>query len=1291
MERLPPGEMDGSRVAGEEPASSGAWHRTRDGGSRREAWVKIARDIRVPNHYHALLELAGETPETAAQIEKDLPRTGATFAKQGFRLNPGEPTWRALRNILTAYAAHDPETGYVQSMNFQAAFLVLAGLDEEDAFWCLVALVTKIVPGYFSEGMAAAKLDQRVFSRLVHQHLPAVGLHLETIAPDNIVPAIISSQWLLTLFVNVLPAGATMRVWDRVFESETRAPLFACALALLEPAHDAILACDEMGETVELLQSLGQETQSDENAEEADNSAGGGAEDAAVRDADEVANVSLITRKDSEKTAEKHDTDASFSSTSGKEDALIARMDAYLAGACAPLSFLKEVSRERGRRRRPSDDGLPEAVKRAVPAVTEIDELVDGLRSDLRDVVGEGALARADAEADAREEAERAAAEKGARAAARGARRDARRAAAAAAADAVGPDASLASLRGAAADTAADSAEASSGSDDSEDDAWELTPGPTAVGAEWAENLLAAGWATRGVASDAARARRVFFPERNGPEFDSFRVPDRVPGSPETSTERRPGEPPLGMASFSLSSSLSSSREGETRADFADSAGSSGESKTFVLPSAFADAFARAETSARRVDEALSTVSFPAFARAYADVARTVAFAPVRALAEAHPRLLAKRETFADELKTFREMANATQRALASSASDEDAGLAFRPGSGARDAGLPVGGPYWTAWADSLFEHVIRRADETMEGLRDAANVLDRVARETRGDFPEKETSTSRETEPGGFGLAPEASRMSACADAHETRVAEALRQCASLTSVIAEDAKNDLPLLLANRDTTSLDLRREAQSAAAAIATWSAAAESRRRRKTKAALDAMRDAADAAAAAFEAGTAEDAAAAAAATPAAPPPTRVSSRPPSEDDGFPTSRRDPASLAASFALEDAQLESASVSLATAVKTVSRRKNAVARERANAEAVRLQSEKTALDAKRRAARLERVASACHTSLQTRVDCFTLQSSLLPSLEASVLELGAASAALVREGVVNDHLPWLTASADAAALTYVSVLDAAAQRLDAFADVCAARLSERLAKAERGASFSFRGAEGRTIIGGLLEDAAELIAPASRLDASASKEAEAAGGDGDKTERRREEPSFSERDREKKPLDEEDVSGKKKPADNRAASDAGGASPANQFPLLRDRGAKAFSSLAFGVENGMAKLSGAFQGSAVGGALAKTFGGKKEKEKDVETSEGFSSEGFSPSVVSAASAEKSPSPAEGPAFAASASAPRESRALREARDDLRRLETRRDELLEKKKRLRAFLSPARESAIKGRRDD
>ena len=46
---------------------------------------------------------------------------------------------------------------------------------------------------------------------------------------------------------------------------------------------------------------------------------------------------------------------------------------------------------------------------------------------------------------------------------------------------------------------------------------------------------------------------------------------------------------------------------------------------------------------------------------------------------------------------------------------------------------------------------------------------------------------------------------------------------------------------------------------------------------------------------------------------------------------------------------------------------------------------------------------------------------------------------------------------------------------------------------------------------------------------------------------------------------------------------------------------------------------------------------------------------------------------------PSSASPRGPPRESRALREARDDLRRLETRRDELLEKKRRLRALLVP------------
>jgi len=59
--------------------------------NRGETWpaLLVPAERRVPNHYTALLELAGETPETSLQIEKDLPRT---FAGR-HELTRGSPTW----------------------------------------------------------------------------------------------------------------------------------------------------------------------------------------------------------------------------------------------------------------------------------------------------------------------------------------------------------------------------------------------------------------------------------------------------------------------------------------------------------------------------------------------------------------------------------------------------------------------------------------------------------------------------------------------------------------------------------------------------------------------------------------------------------------------------------------------------------------------------------------------------------------------------------------------------------------------------------------------------------------------------------------------------------------------------------------------------------------------------------------------------------------------------------------------------------------------------------------------
>jgi|MDSW01.1.fsa_nt_gb hypothetical protein len=99
----PPG--DGDRT----PRGADAWHATPDGRLRRELWPRIADDARLPNHYAALLALAGETPETAQQIEKDLPRTGATFAVQGL-LKPGERVSPAPRRDPSARASRRART-----------------------------------------------------------------------------------------------------------------------------------------------------------------------------------------------------------------------------------------------------------------------------------------------------------------------------------------------------------------------------------------------------------------------------------------------------------------------------------------------------------------------------------------------------------------------------------------------------------------------------------------------------------------------------------------------------------------------------------------------------------------------------------------------------------------------------------------------------------------------------------------------------------------------------------------------------------------------------------------------------------------------------------------------------------------------------------------------------------------------------------------------------------------------------------------------------------------------------
>lgn len=199
-------------------------------------------------------------------IEKDLPRTfpvdlsqsqdlgasaGLTAASgvwENDRARRRNKSISELRRVLQAYSVRNPAIGYCQSMNFLAAVL-LHQMEEEEAFWVLVAIVEELTPQYHTRSMSGSRADQRVFSDLVQQKLPALYHHMQRLGVD-FEP--FTLKWFLCLFLNTLPFEPVMRIWD-VFFCEGSHVLLRVGLALLKLNQPRILACDDAFDVYELF------------------------------------------------------------------------------------------------------------------------------------------------------------------------------------------------------------------------------------------------------------------------------------------------------------------------------------------------------------------------------------------------------------------------------------------------------------------------------------------------------------------------------------------------------------------------------------------------------------------------------------------------------------------------------------------------------------------------------------------------------------------------------------------------------------------------------------------------------------------------------------------------------------------------------------------------------------------------------------------------------------------------------------------------------------------------------
>ena len=143
------------------------------GGARPLDYEKEARDVFSISDANAL--------EVARQIEIDLPRTfaeqrdfaaalaaraarggaldgsraSAAAAAQSATASVGGDVHDALRRLLRVFCARNMTTGYLQSMNFIAAFLLLVFGREREAqvYQVFEILVTCILPGYYTPTM----------------------------------------------------------------------------------------------------------------------------------------------------------------------------------------------------------------------------------------------------------------------------------------------------------------------------------------------------------------------------------------------------------------------------------------------------------------------------------------------------------------------------------------------------------------------------------------------------------------------------------------------------------------------------------------------------------------------------------------------------------------------------------------------------------------------------------------------------------------------------------------------------------------------------------------------------------------------------------------------------------------------------------------------------------------------------------------------------------------------------------------------------------------------------------
>ncbi|KAF3849158.1 hypothetical protein F7725_015655 [Dissostichus mawsoni] len=143
-------------------------------------------------------------PKWVDIIERDLHRQFPFHEMFEARGGHGQ---QDLFRVLKAYTLHRPEEGYCQAQAPIAAVLLMH-MPAEDAFWVLVQICEKYLPGYYSSGLEAIQLDGEILYALLRRVSPVAHRHLKK---HKLEPVLYMTEWFMCAFSRTLPWASVLR------------------------------------------------------------------------------------------------------------------------------------------------------------------------------------------------------------------------------------------------------------------------------------------------------------------------------------------------------------------------------------------------------------------------------------------------------------------------------------------------------------------------------------------------------------------------------------------------------------------------------------------------------------------------------------------------------------------------------------------------------------------------------------------------------------------------------------------------------------------------------------------------------------------------------------------------------------------------------------------------------------------------------------------------------------------------------------------------------------------------